>query len=107
MADVYEIPFDLLPQEDIAHSKASDRVAIKDSIKKNGLLLPLEIIIDVKRILIAKGNQRLRCLKELGYKSAPCKITINDKFTNEFIKKLKEVNNGREQTEPVKETEKG
>ena len=83
---IFEIGIDLLPKEDLAHSNPLERYRIKESIESEGLKNPLEIYVDIRRIIIAKGNQRLRCLKELGRTKVPVKLTFQGShLVNEIL----------------------
>lgn len=54
---------------------------LTQDIKRNGLLHPLEITwrleeTQFNKFMIFKGNQRIQALENLGWKKAPCRITI-------------------------------
>ena len=50
---------------------------IKESIKNDGMKMPLQVTKDKRGYVVEVGNQRLKALLELGITTAPCIITRN------------------------------
>ncbi len=89
----FDIDLDDLTQISFPKDGGKRVEEIKKDIEINGLKYPLEVhwwLEESKwdKLEIYKGNQRFEALRKLGWKKAPCYLTIEGYQDNEGIGKV-------------------
>lgn len=69
------VPIELLHLRHEFPIETEWRYALREDIDKNGLASPLICNVVHGRIIVRGGQNRLRCLRELGWKYVPCIVS--------------------------------